>query len=116
MNKVLERQLKKAFGSLENVPPTIGEFLKLVSDVYDHSDEDRLMMERSLDISSKELEEFNRKTREEADKMKVTLAETDRMNKLMVNRELKMMELKKRISEYEHMENVEQLGPDASSV
>lgn len=55
MHKVLERQLKKAFGSLEAVPANLAEFVKLVDDAYTHYDEDRVLVERSLEISSKEL-------------------------------------------------------------
>ncbi|MES2006650.1 MAG: hypothetical protein V4436_00915 [Patescibacteria group bacterium] len=101
MNKVLERQLKKIFGSIEQVPQGLDAFLTLVSDTYDHAEEDRLMIERSLDISSKELGELNKKTREESDKIKESLGETERMNTLMIDRELKMIELKKRIAELE---------------
>jgi two-component system NtrC family sensor kinase len=95
MNKVLERQLKKVFGSLEAVPPGFEALLKTVSDTYDHAEEDRLMIERSLEISSKELGELNKKTKEESDKIKTNLGETEHLNTLMIDRELKMIELKK---------------------
>ena len=97
MNKVLERQLKKVFGSLEAVPKNIETLLALVSNTYDSAEADRLLIERSLEISSRELGELNRLTREESDKVKLSLAETERMNKLMLDRELKMIELKKEI-------------------
>lgn len=97
MNKILERQLNKIFGSPENIPKGLDSFLKIVSDTYDNNDEDRILTERSLEISSKELGELNRKTREESEKLKASFAETERMNKLMVDREVKMIELKKEI-------------------
>lgn len=99
MNKVLERQLKKVFQSLENVPPGLESLLKLVSDAYDHAEEDRVLIERSLEISSKELGALNQQTRDEAEKLKVSNNELERMNKLMVDRELKMIELKKEIAD-----------------
>ncbi len=105
MNKVLERQLKKAFGALENVPPTLAAFLKLVSDTYDHAEDDRVLIEHSMELSSKELSELNKKTIEESDKLKTNLGELERMNKLMIDRELKMIELKK-----ENKELKERLG------
>ena len=95
MNKVLERQLKKVFGSLETVPQEVEAILKIISDTYDHAEEDRLMIERSLEISSKELGALNAQTKEESEKLKTSLAETERINKLMIDRELKMIELKK---------------------
>jgi hypothetical protein len=98
MNKVLERQLKKIFGGLDKVPAGLEEFLKLVSSSYDHAEEDRLMIERSLEISSRELGTLNQQTRDESEKLKVSNNELERMNKLMVDRELKMIELKKEIA------------------
>ena len=95
MNNVLERQLKKAFGSLEAVPKGLGEFLELVSNTYDSYDQDHTLIERSLEISSKELGELNEKLRNESVNLRKNLSELERMNKLMIDRELKMVELKK---------------------
>ena len=97
MNKVLERQIKKIFGNLENCPKDLDDFLKLVSNTYDSNEEDRLLVERSLEISSKELMELNKQTKDESDKLKVSFLELEKMNRLMVDRELKMTELKKEI-------------------
>ncbi len=97
MNTVLERQLKKVFGSLENVPPGFEVLLKMVSDAYNHADEDRLLVERSLELSSRELGELNARIKKDADHLKNKIDELTRMNRLMVDRELKMMELKKEI-------------------
>ena len=98
MNKVLERQLKKVFGSLEAVPKGLDALLVLVSETYDHSEEDRLMIERSMEISSKELGQLNTQVREESEALKTKLKELERMNNLMVDRELRMIELKKEIA------------------
>ncbi len=97
MNKILERQLKKVFGNLDSVPINLGPLLRLVSDAYDHAEEDRLLIERSLEISSRELGSLNERTRQESEKLKLTVNELERMNNLMVDRELKMMELKEEI-------------------
>ena len=97
MHKTLERQLKKIFGSLEAVPKELNAFVALVNETYVHNDEDRALVEHSLDISSKEMGELNAKILKESGTLKTSLAETERMNKLMVDRELKMIELKKEI-------------------
>lgn len=60
MNKILERQLKRVFGSLEKVPSGLEPLLQLVSNTYDGADEDRRLIERSLEISSKELGDLNK--------------------------------------------------------
>lgn len=75
MNKVLERQLKKAFGSLEAVPKDIQKLLDLVSATYDHAEEDRVLMERSMEISSKEMGELNDRLKKESEVMKMKLDE-----------------------------------------
>ena len=97
MNRVLERQLKKVFGSVEKIPPGLEKFLELIGSTYDHADEDRLLIERSMEISSKEMGELNKKLTAESERIKTNIDELERMNKLMVDRELKMIELKKEI-------------------
>lgn len=59
MHRLLERQLKKLFGSLDAVPAEWRPFLDIVSVSYEQADEDRLLTERSLEISSRELSEKN---------------------------------------------------------
>ncbi len=67
MHRILVRQIKKYLGN--NIPAIPGweEFIKSVSDTYDNSDEDRELIERSLEISSKELKEAEARFRQIAD-------------------------------------------------
>lgn len=60
MHKLLERQLKHAFGSLEDVPAGLASFLEAVDATYRESDSDRELLERSMDLTSQELLEMNR--------------------------------------------------------
>lgn len=56
MHKTLLRQIQRAFG--DNPAPhsaELQELLQMVSTTYDESDRDRVLIERSLEISSKEL-------------------------------------------------------------
>ncbi len=55
MHKRLERQVKKIFGSVEESPKELLELFELISNTYSDNDQEYLLMERSLDISSKEL-------------------------------------------------------------
>ena len=54
MHHILERQLNNVFGSIYKRPLGLDDLLKVVSDTYEHFDEDRILLERSLDLSSKE--------------------------------------------------------------
>lgn len=73
MNKLLERQVKKTFGDLSRVPQNLLPFLEIVSQAYDGFEEDRNLMERSLELSSQELTETNKKLRQEAETQKAIL-------------------------------------------
>ena len=95
MNKILERQLKKALGGIENIPKDSEGLFKIISETYDHFEEDRKLIEHSLEVSSKEMLELNNKLREEAVTLKSGSEELVRVNKLFIDRELKMIELKR---------------------
>lgn len=57
MHKLLERQVRRLLrGSAEQVPK---EFLDAVSSAYEQADEDRLLLERAMELTSEELLERN---------------------------------------------------------
>ncbi|WP_224369502.1 ATP-binding protein [Hyalangium versicolor] len=64
-HKLLERQLRRFFGSLEQVPSGLEPFLSAVDEAYRAADEDRLSIERSLELMSRELTERNDQLRGE---------------------------------------------------
>ncbi len=74
MNKLLARQVKKIFGSIENIPSDLLPFLQTVSGTYDGFDQDRTLAERSIELSSQELLEANQRIREEAETQKALLS------------------------------------------
>lgn len=59
MNKLLERQIRKYLGDIKAFPEEFESFLKAVSDAYDASEEDRILMERAFDLSSAEVGKVN---------------------------------------------------------
>jgi signal transduction histidine kinase/ActR/RegA family two-component response regulator len=61
LNRMLQRQLKKHFGSIEKLLPEVKEFSESVNEVYNHYEEDLELNNRALDISSRELTEANDK-------------------------------------------------------
>jgi len=63
MHSLLRRQLKKIFGSAEKIPKDFGEIVKVVNEAYFNFDTDRLLLERSIEISSHELVEANSQMR-----------------------------------------------------
>ncbi|MFN0118775.1 MAG: two-component system sensor histidine kinase NtrB [Elusimicrobiota bacterium] len=59
MHSLLNRQIKRHFGSFEEISFSCIEFIKAVGQSYRQFDEDRLMLERSMEISSEELVKAN---------------------------------------------------------
>src|ERR1051325_8893678 len=64
MHKLLERQLRKHFGGLEAIPKELLPILGDVSSVYAASDQDRTLLERSLELTSQELMQRNHALRD----------------------------------------------------
>ncbi len=58
-HRLLQRQLKRHFGHLSCIPDEWQGFLQSVNEVYEQFDSDRMMLERSLELSSQELLETN---------------------------------------------------------
>lgn len=65
MHRLLERQIKRYLGEKSVLPPDWNLFLAAVDDAYASADADRAMIERSLDLMSRELTERNAELRGE---------------------------------------------------
>ncbi|MGB7580829.1 MAG: PAS domain S-box protein [Sedimentisphaerales bacterium] len=63
MHSLLRRQIKKIFGSADNIPKDFQEIIGVVNEAYFNFDADRLLLERSIEISSHELVEANSQMR-----------------------------------------------------
>lgn len=74
VNKLLSRQLKRYFGSLENIPENLAGFMQIISDTYDSFDDDTMLLQNSIEISSVELRAAYEKQRIDAENQKQTLA------------------------------------------
>ena len=57
MHRTLERQIKKYLTTNDQFPPGWEAFVQAISETYMHFDEDRLLIERSLEFTSQELNE-----------------------------------------------------------
>lgn len=63
LHKLLKRQLKKHLGVSE-IPDNLKALIYSIDEAYKQYDDDKLMVERSLDLSSKELSEMIEKLKE----------------------------------------------------
>ncbi len=63
LHGLLKRQLKRQFGDLSAVPESLQSFLEKVSTAYDEFDAARVLLRRSLELSSEELHEANAELR-----------------------------------------------------
>lgn len=75
MHKLLSRQLRKFFGREGEIPPALVAFLEVVDAAYRQADHDRILLERSLDLTSTELLEANRELRAYASDLELRVAE-----------------------------------------
>jgi class 3 adenylate cyclase len=69
MHRLLRRQLRKHLGVEGEVPAPLEEFVAAVAAAYTDFDSERALLERSLDLSSKELSEANEQVRLAADEI-----------------------------------------------
>ena len=58
-HSLLARQIRRHFGSEEAVPESCLPFLDAVDAAYRQEDDDRAMLERSMELSSEELMQAN---------------------------------------------------------
>ncbi|MFH1877281.1 MAG: ATP-binding protein [Candidatus Omnitrophota bacterium] len=83
MNKLLERQIRKFFGSVSSAPEETRKFFEAIGEAYDGFERDRVLMERAFDLSSREISDMNEKWRVEIEKhMKTSKALKDSEAKL----------------------------------
>jgi PAS domain S-box-containing protein len=68
-NKLLQRQLQKHFGA-NPIPECITGFLEIINASYDHYEQDRVMLERSIEISSEEMIDLNQSQRKAHEELK----------------------------------------------
>jgi two-component system, NtrC family, sensor kinase len=75
VHKLLERQIRRFMGDPASLPPELALFIAAVDEAYNSADADRLLIERSFDLMSKELTEANAGLRKElAERRRTELA------------------------------------------
>ncbi len=107
LHSLLRRQLKRCFGSVEAAPPECGPFLDLVSDAYQQADTDRLMVERSLELSSGELSTANEQLQQAVSQLQA--AHRD-MEARVIERTRALESANERLRQAQKMEAIGQLA------
>ncbi|MEX2247829.1 MAG: EAL domain-containing protein [Dehalococcoidia bacterium] len=77
MHSLLRRQLRRQSIDPESPPPHLAGFVQAVGEAYESFDADRLMLERSLDLSSQELLSANSDMRAASRVLRATLESTE---------------------------------------
>lgn len=73
MHRLLERQLRRHFGSIEKVPEAVRPFLDIIDATYTEADADRALVEHSLELASQELLQSNQSLRKQQHEQEVIL-------------------------------------------
>lgn len=68
-NKLLLRQIQRKYGSIDSIPDDMKELFITICNTYNAHEREREMIERSFDISSKEMIETNNKLAQQTDKL-----------------------------------------------
>jgi len=75
-HSLLSRQIRRHFGGEDKIPADLEPFLAAVDAAYRQSDDDRAMLERSMDLSSQELMQTNTALRQSLSLVQATLEST----------------------------------------
>jgi GAF domain-containing protein len=92
MHRLLQRQLKRHIGLVENIPEDWQSFVDAVNETYHQADADRALLERSLDLTSQELVERNQQLGQQVtelgrikEELEAALARTDILYEINYN-------------------------------
>jgi len=78
LNKLLLRQIKRKYGSIEDLPEEMLALLKTVSKTYDQYERDGQLLGRAMELSSQELTETNAQLSSQADELKRSISDLQR--------------------------------------
>lgn len=87
MHRLLKRQLKKQFGKAEACPESLSKLVGMVDDAYKSFDQEKAMLERSLELSSNELLDANQGLNKQKTELEDTLEQLKKMQQQIVMQE-----------------------------
>ncbi|MCX6266475.1 MAG: PAS domain S-box protein [Bacteroidetes bacterium] len=73
LNKLLLRQIKKHFGSMENIPEELKSMILDVNSTYENFESDTQLLQNSIEISSQELRDAFQKHKQDAEAQNETI-------------------------------------------
>ena len=73
MNKLLARQIKRHFGSTDNLPDELKGIIKDINETYTNFDDDTRLIQNSIEISSQELRDAFQKQKLDAETQRETI-------------------------------------------
>ena len=73
LNKLLKRQIKRHIGSIDNLPIELKSVFNDINDTYNNFDNDTVLIQNSIEISSQELRDAFQKQKEDAIAQKETI-------------------------------------------
>ena len=76
-NRLLVRQIKRRFGSLENLPNELKDIFIEINNAYENFEDDAQLLQNSIEISSQELRDAFQKLKHEAEVQKETLTKVN---------------------------------------
>jgi signal transduction histidine kinase/ActR/RegA family two-component response regulator len=88
VHRLLRRQLLRHYGSLDDVPEELAALVESVDQAYQQADDDRALLERSLDLTSQELLQRNAELREDIagrEAAEVALRESEAQTKAILH-------------------------------
>ncbi|MGB0806238.1 MAG: response regulator [Salibacteraceae bacterium] len=74
IHRLLQRQIKKTYGSLEKIPAEMMSLIESVSNSYKHYESERALLSRIMALSHEELTESNNKLYEESQRHNILFA------------------------------------------
>jgi len=72
-NKLLLRQIRRHFGSVENLPDELKAMIQDISNTYTYFEDDIKLLQNSIEISSQELRDGLLKQKQDAEAQKATI-------------------------------------------
>ncbi|MFZ2852746.1 MAG: ATP-binding protein [Rhodocyclaceae bacterium] len=87
MHRLLERQIRRNFGSLKDIPENWHAFIAAVNEAYGKADSDRVLVERSLDIMSSELTQRHEALLREKDEQTVLIGKLEQAHNQLLQSE-----------------------------